>query len=86
MKADQVARVHERLAALPELCPVTFGEGRRFGLWDLASLAEGALGECVDPESFTVSSSFRSDGFRSEGFRRCDRRGKFGCEGQCGPP
>ncbi|MBZ9638743.1 GNAT family N-acetyltransferase [Streptomyces sp. PSKA30] len=56
MKDDQVARVHERLAARPELCPVAFGGGRRFGLWDLASLAEGALGECVDPESLTVSS------------------------------
>ncbi|WP_164904781.1 GNAT family N-acetyltransferase [Streptomyces cyaneus] len=59
MKDDQVARVHERLAARPELCPVAFGEGRRFGLWDLASLTEGALGECVDPVSLTVSSEKR---------------------------
>lgn len=59
MKDDQVARVHQRLAAHPQLCPVTFGEGRRFGLWDLASLVEGALGECVDPESLTVSGEKR---------------------------
>ncbi|MGW3724028.1 GNAT family N-acetyltransferase [Streptomyces sp. NPDC000851] len=59
MKDDQVARLHERLAARAELCPVTFGEGRRFELWDLASLAEGALGVCVDPESLTVSSEKR---------------------------
>lgn len=78
MKDDQVARVHERLAARPELCPVAFGEGRRFGLWDLASLAEGALGECVDPESLTVSGEKRlrrrlgSDGReqRHDDFRR----------------
>ena len=55
MKDDQALRVHERLAACPLLHPVAFGEGRRFGLWDLASLAEGALGECVDPDSLTVS-------------------------------
>ncbi|GGR51172.1 hypothetical protein GCM10010251_80330 [Streptomyces aurantiogriseus] len=59
MKDDQAARVHERLAARPELRPVVFGEGRRFGLWELASLAEGALGECVDPDSLTVSSEKR---------------------------
>lgn len=59
MKDDQALRVHERLAASPLLCPVTFGEGRRFGLWDLASLTEGALGECVDPGSLTVSAEKR---------------------------
>lgn len=55
MKDDQALRVHDRLAASPWLRPVTFGEGRRFGLWDLASLTEGALGTCVDPDSLTVS-------------------------------
>jgi len=55
MKDDQVRRVHERLAAAPGLRPVSFGEGRRFGLWDLASLTEGTLGACVDPDSLTVS-------------------------------
>ncbi|WP_179382082.1 GNAT family N-acetyltransferase [Streptomyces sp. SA15] len=59
MKDDQALRVHERLAAHPELRPVAFGEGRRFGLWDLASLAEGALGECLDPDSLTVTSEKR---------------------------
>ncbi|MEU9448387.1 GNAT family N-acetyltransferase [Streptomyces sp. NPDC048277] len=55
MKDDQALRVHERLAAAPLLRPVGFGEGRRFGLWDLASLTEGAFGTCVDPGSLTVS-------------------------------
>jgi hypothetical protein len=55
MKDDQALRVHERLAACPLLHPVGFGEGRRFELWELASLAEGALGTCVDPGSLTVS-------------------------------
>ncbi|MPY50717.1 GNAT family N-acetyltransferase [Streptomyces sp. K1PN6] len=59
MKDDQALRVHERLTGSPLLCPVTFGEGRRFGLWDLASLAEGALGEWVDPGSLTVSTEKR---------------------------
>lgn len=59
MKDDQALRVHERLAARPELCPVAFGEGRRFALWDLASLAEGALGQCVDPDSLTVAGEKR---------------------------
>ncbi|MFI2433846.1 GNAT family N-acetyltransferase [Streptomyces sp. NPDC018693] len=52
-------RVHERLAARPELRPVRPGEGRRFGLCDLASLAEGALGTCVDPDSLTASGEKR---------------------------
>jgi GNAT superfamily N-acetyltransferase len=91
MKEDQVARVHQRLAARPELCPVPFGEDRRFGLWDLASLAEGAFGECVDPESLTVSSEKRwrlrlgSDGREDrhdDDFRRrywiCSPRGNSG--------
>ncbi|MET9967544.1 hypothetical protein ABZZ80_16865 [Streptomyces sp. NPDC006356] len=51
--------MHEPLTARSELCPVTFGEGRRFGRRDLASLAEGALGRCVEPESLTVSSEKR---------------------------
>ncbi|MFC8511863.1 GNAT family N-acetyltransferase [Streptomyces sp. NPDC057257] len=59
MENQQALHVHERLAARPELCPVTFGEGRRFALWDLASLAEGALGECVDPDSLTVAGEKR---------------------------
>ncbi|NEB01531.1 GNAT family N-acetyltransferase [Streptomyces sp. SID13726] len=53
MKDDQVARVHQRLAARPELRRVGLGERRRFGLWELASLAEAAFGECVDPDSLT---------------------------------
>ena len=49
MKDDQALRVHERLAACPELRPVAFGEGRRFALWDLASLAEGYVsGDVVE--------------------------------------
>ncbi|AOR34941.1 hypothetical protein BFF78_31270 [Streptomyces fodineus] len=48
--------MHERLSSSPLLRSVAFGEGRRFGLWDLASLTEGALGRCCAPESFTVSS------------------------------
>ncbi|WP_282701992.1 GNAT family N-acetyltransferase [Streptomyces sp. CC219B] len=59
MMDDQVTGVHERLAAHPTLRPVAFGEGRRFRLWDLAALAEGALGECLDPDSLTVSSEKR---------------------------
>ncbi|WP_152775785.1 hypothetical protein [Streptomyces spongiae] len=47
--------MHARLAGSPLLTPVAFGEGRRFGLWDLASLTEGALGTCVGPGSLTVS-------------------------------
>lgn len=46
--------MHERLSAGAFLCPaVGPAEDRRFGHWDLASLAEGALGECVDPDSLT---------------------------------
>ncbi|MEW2394867.1 GNAT family N-acetyltransferase [Streptomyces sp. NPDC046862] len=59
MKDDQALRVHERLASSPLLRPVAFGEGRRFGLWDLASLTEGALGTCVDPGSLTVTAEKR---------------------------
>jgi GNAT superfamily N-acetyltransferase len=59
MKDDQALRVHERLTASPLLRSVAFGEGRRFGLWDLASLSEGALGRCCDPDAFTVSSEKR---------------------------
>ncbi|MFF0016681.1 GNAT family N-acetyltransferase [Streptomyces sp. NPDC005374] len=59
MRDDQVARVHERLATAPELSPVTFREGRRFGRWELASLAEGAFGECLDPDSLTVTGEKR---------------------------
>ncbi|MEU6377907.1 GNAT family N-acetyltransferase [Streptomyces sp. NPDC046909] len=79
MKDDQALRVHERLAARPELRPVAFGEGRRFALWDLASLAEGALGECLDPDSLTVASEKRwrvrlgtagREGTRYDEFRR----------------
>ncbi|MGW2646049.1 GNAT family N-acetyltransferase [Streptomyces sp. NPDC001393] len=59
MKDDQALRAHERLTASPLLRPVAFGEGRRFGLWDLASLAEGALGPGCDPDAFTVSGEKR---------------------------
>ncbi|GKQ38180.1 hypothetical protein ALMP_47140 [Streptomyces sp. A012304] len=55
MRDDQAQRVHERLTACPRLRPVGFGEGRRFGLWELASLIEGAQGTCVDPDSLTVA-------------------------------
>ncbi|MEH0422427.1 GNAT family N-acetyltransferase [Streptomyces sp. B21-083] len=55
MEDDLALRVHERLTAGPGLRPVGAAEGHRFGLWDLASLAEGALGECADPDSFTAS-------------------------------
>ncbi|MGW0820534.1 GNAT family N-acetyltransferase [Streptomyces sp. NPDC002845] len=53
MQDDHALRVHERLSSCPVLRPVGPAEQRRFGLWDLASLAEGALGECVDPDSLT---------------------------------
>ena len=59
MKDDQALRVHARLTASPLLRPFAFGEGRRFGLWDLASLTEGALGPIQDPDSLTVSSEKR---------------------------
>ncbi|MGP4089685.1 GNAT family N-acetyltransferase [Streptomyces sp. KR55] len=59
MKDDQALRVHERLTAHSGLRPVRFGDGRRFALWDLASLAEGALGTCVDPDSLTVAGEKR---------------------------
>lgn len=55
MEDDLALRVHERLSACPGLRPVGHAEGHRFGLWDLASLAEGALGECTDPDSLTAS-------------------------------
>ncbi|MDX2541224.1 GNAT family N-acetyltransferase [Streptomyces sp. WI04-05B] len=55
MEDDLALRVHERLAACPGLRPVGAAEGHRFDLWDLASLAEGALGECADPDSLTAS-------------------------------
>ncbi|WP_432136042.1 GNAT family N-acetyltransferase [Streptomyces sp. bgisy154] len=56
MKDDhaRALRVHELLAARPEFRPVRLDEGRRFALWDLASLAEGALGTCLDPDSLTA--------------------------------
>ncbi|MFF3815204.1 hypothetical protein ACFYYD_01055 [Streptomyces bluensis] len=50
MKDDQSLGVHERLVPSPLLCPVTFGEGRLFGLWDPASPTQGALGEWDDPD------------------------------------
>lgn len=79
MKDDQVQRVHEQLAASPSLRPVSFGEGRRFGLWELASLADGALGVCVDPDSLTVSSEkwLRGQlGAAGQEHRRGRRRGE----------
>lgn len=48
-------RVHERLGSAAGLRPVVLGEGRRFALWELASLAEGALGEQVEPDALTPS-------------------------------
>ncbi|WP_380280758.1 GNAT family N-acetyltransferase [Kitasatospora purpeofusca] len=44
-----VGRAQERLATAPGVRVVGEGEGRGFALWDLASCAEGQLGECVDP-------------------------------------
>ncbi len=41
------------------LRPVGLGEGRRFALWELASLAELALGETVEPEGLTVGGERR---------------------------
>ncbi|MFI1352081.1 GNAT family N-acetyltransferase [Streptomyces sp. NPDC020898] len=55
MEDDHARRVHERLSVCPGLRPVGHTEGHRFGRWDLASLAEGALGECADPDSLTGS-------------------------------
>lgn len=40
-----------RLGSAPGVRAVREGEGRRFALWDLASRAEGELGEVVDPEA-----------------------------------
>ncbi|MFB7476915.1 GNAT family N-acetyltransferase [Kitasatospora sp. NPDC056184] len=48
---EAVGRAQERLAAAPGVRAVGEGEGRGFALWDLASCAEGELGECVDPAS-----------------------------------
>ncbi|MFF2044989.1 GNAT family N-acetyltransferase [Kitasatospora sp. NPDC058170] len=48
-----VERAQARLGEAPGLRAVPPGEGRRFGRWDLASLAEGELGELVDPEALT---------------------------------
>ncbi|WP_055525967.1 GNAT family N-acetyltransferase [Streptomyces graminilatus] len=55
MEDDLALSVHERLSACPGLRPVAPAEAQRFALWDLASLAEGALGECADPDSITAS-------------------------------
>ncbi|MEU6355587.1 GNAT family N-acetyltransferase [Streptomyces sp. NPDC047072] len=77
MKDDQVTRVHQRLAAAPELSPVAFGEGRRFGLWDLASLAEGAFGECVDPDSLTLTAEKRWRLRLGAEGRECGRADEF---------
>ncbi|MFF3374295.1 GNAT family N-acetyltransferase [Streptomyces sp. NPDC002680] len=55
MEDDLALRVHERLSACPGLRPVGQAEEHRFGRWDLVSLAEGALGECTDPDSLTAS-------------------------------
>ncbi|NEC87037.1 GNAT family N-acetyltransferase [Streptomyces sp. SID12501] len=55
MEDDLALRVHERLSAGPGLRPVGPAEGQRFARWDLTSLAEGALGECTDPDSITAS-------------------------------
>lgn len=46
---EQIAGVHARLDAAPTLRPVTEGEARLFAAHDLASLAEVAFGEVVDP-------------------------------------
>ncbi|WP_329278364.1 GNAT family N-acetyltransferase [Streptomyces sp. NBC_01451] len=54
MEDDLALRVHERLSECPGLSPVGPADGQRFARWDLASLAEGALGECADPDSITA--------------------------------
>ncbi|MFF8775362.1 GNAT family N-acetyltransferase [Kitasatospora sp. NPDC015120] len=46
-----VGRAQERLATAPGVRAAGAEEGRGFALWDLASCAEGELGECVDPEA-----------------------------------
>ncbi|MFC5662344.1 GNAT family N-acetyltransferase [Kitasatospora misakiensis] len=46
-----VERAQERVAAAPGVRAATEDEGRGFALWDLASRAEGELGEQIDPES-----------------------------------
>ncbi|MGV9268630.1 GNAT family N-acetyltransferase [Kitasatospora sp. NPDC003701] len=48
-----VERAQERLAAAPRLRVADGWAGRRFELWDLASRAEGELGERVDPDALT---------------------------------
>ncbi|MBF9067720.1 GNAT family N-acetyltransferase [Streptacidiphilus fuscans] len=50
---EQIARVHARLDAAPGLRPVGEGEARLFAAHDLASLAEVAFGEVVDPLRLT---------------------------------
>ncbi|QFQ96505.1 GNAT family N-acetyltransferase [Streptomyces phaeolivaceus] len=51
---DQARRVHGRLSSSAVLRPAAGpADDRRFARWDLASLAEGALGECVDPDSLS---------------------------------
>lgn len=48
--------MHARLSSCAVLRPAAGpAEDRRFARWDLASLAEGALGECVDPDSLTAT-------------------------------
>ncbi len=44
-----VERAQERVGAAPGVRAMAEGEGRDFALWDLASRAEGELGELVDP-------------------------------------
>jgi hypothetical protein len=56
---NAAGRVHERLGEAAGLRPVVLGEGRRFALWELASLAEGALGERVEPDALIPSAERR---------------------------
>lgn len=56
---DLIAGLFDRLRAVPELRALDLGEGRRFGLWNLASIAEGGLGEIIDPDSLTITQERR---------------------------
>jgi GNAT superfamily N-acetyltransferase len=59
MPSEDVFIAHELLCQSAQLRPVPHSEGRRFSRWDLASFAEGALGEVVEPEGLTPSGETR---------------------------
>ncbi|MFG3119912.1 hypothetical protein ACGF4C_36835 [Streptomyces sp. NPDC048197] len=59
MKDHEALRAHEVLVRGGGLRPVGLGGGRRFALWELASLAELAPGETVEPEGLGVGGERR---------------------------